>query len=139
MTKLQGELGLRGFQAVGVTFNDEVNTPDQKANLAVTGKFINDFHVGFPVGIAKRDTVMSYLGLSVMDNGWGVPQIVVIDRKGNIVTQSDSRGESTKFLTKEDTLRTYLEGLLGPASSAAGSKSGASNSKAPAKTTAKKT
>src|SRR5580765_7705688 len=47
ITKLQGELGSRGFQAVGVAFNDEVNTPNSASNAQVTSAFINQFQVGF--------------------------------------------------------------------------------------------
>src|SRR5207247_10967 len=57
ITKLQGELGPLGFQAVGVAFNDE-------ANAQVTTAFINQFQVGFPMGYAPRDSVLSYLGIS---------------------------------------------------------------------------
>ncbi len=135
MTKLQGELGPRGFQALGACFNDEVNSPDQKANLVVTKNFIDQFHVGFPVGRVPRETVLNYVGVSVIDQRWVVPQIVIIDRKGQIVAQSDPKGEATPFLQKEDYLRTYLGGLLGPEPS---SKSGATK-KAPAKPVDKKT
>jgi len=138
ITKLQGELGPRGFQAVGAVFNDEVNSPDPKTNLAVTGAFVNQFHVGFPVGRVPRDTVMSYLGLSVMDSRWVVPEIVIIDRKGQIVKQSDPKGEGTPEMQKEDALRTYFDGLLGPAPAPATSKS-ATPTKAPAKAADKKT
>jgi peroxiredoxin len=138
MTKLQGELGPRGFQALGAVFNPEVDTPDRKANMAVTKSFVDQFHVGFPVGPSSRDTVMSYLGLSVMDSGWVVPQIVIIDRKGQIVAQSNRRGEGTEYLSKEDSLRTYLNGLLGPAAASTTSKSGTTK-KGPAKTADKKT
>jgi hypothetical protein len=135
MTKLQGELGPRGFQAVGAAFNDEVNTPDQKANLAVTKNFIDQFRVGFPVGRVSRETVLSYLGVSVINRNWVVPQIVIIDRKFQVVAQSDPMGEGTTNLQKEDYLRTYLGELLGPEPS---SKSGATK-KAPAKPVDKKT
>src|ERR1700759_2903627 len=48
ITKLQSELGPQGFQAVGVTFNDEVNTPNPASNAQVTGAFVSQFQVGFP-------------------------------------------------------------------------------------------
>jgi len=138
ITKLQGELGPRGFQALGAVFNDEVNTPNQQANLAVARGFVDQFHVGFPVGRVPRDTVMNYLGLSVMDSRWVVPQLLIIDQKGQIVAQSDPKGETTPWMQKEDGLRNYINGLLGPAPAATTSKSGATK-KAPATTSAKKT
>jgi peroxiredoxin len=138
MTKMQGEMGPRGFQALGAVFNDEVQTLDPKVNMGVTSSFIRDYHVGFPVGRAPRESVMTYLGLSVMDHNWGVPQIMIIDRKGQIIVQSEGRGDNTVFLQHEDTLRTYLDGQLGSASSA-GSKSGAAKKAGPAKPADKKT
>src|SRR6185369_847976 len=50
ITKLQGELGSRGFQAVGVAFNDEVNTANPAANAKVTSNFISECGVGFTMG-----------------------------------------------------------------------------------------
>src|ERR1700749_1364937 len=73
ITKLQGELGPRGFQAVGAVFNEEVNTPNAALNAQVTANFINQFQVGFPVGYAPQASVMSYLGLSEIER-WVVPQ-----------------------------------------------------------------
>ena len=121
ITKLQGELGPRGFQALGVTFNDEVNTPNPAANAQVTGAFVKEFEVGFPVGFASRDSVLSYLGVSSIDS-WVVPQVVIIDRKGVIRAQSASRG--TADLQTESYLRKFLGDLLdeGGAKSAAPSK-----------------
>src|SRR5262249_48828887 len=126
----QNDYGSRGFQALGAVFNEEVNGADPKANLAVAGKFVNDFHVGFPVGRVPRDTTMSYLGLSVMGSRWGVPQIVMIDRKGQIVKQSDPKGEGTPEMQQEDSLRKYLDEVLG---SAAPSKTGSDKKQPPAK------
>src|SRR5450631_4828578 len=83
ITKLQGELGPRGFQALGVAFNDEVNTPNNAANAQLTASFVSQFQVGFPVGFAPRESVLSYLGISEVES-WAVPQVVIIDRKGVI-------------------------------------------------------
>lgn len=109
ITKLQGELGPRGFQALGVAFNDEVNTPSQAANAQVTANFASQFQVGFPVGYAPRESVLSYLGISDIES-WVVPQVAIIDRKGVIRAQSASRG--TTELQTEDYLRKYLGELL---------------------------
>lgn len=122
ITKLQGELGSRGFQAVGVAFNDEVNTPNSAANAQVTSSFINEFGVGFPMGYAPRPSVMSYLGLSDIER-WVVPQVVIIDRKGVVRAQSAAQG--TADLQTESYLRKYLGELLdeGGAKSATPTKS----------------
>ena len=68
ITKLQGELGPRGFQAVGAVFNDEVNTPNSASNAQVTASFVSEFQVGFPVGYAARESVLSYLGVSDIES-----------------------------------------------------------------------
>jgi peroxiredoxin len=77
LTKLSKEFPT--VQMLGVAFND--------ANGPMVTQFIRQFGVGFPVGYASRDSVVSYLSLSVMDR-WVVPQIAVIDKAGNIVAQS---------------------------------------------------
>ncbi len=104
LTKLQAELGPKGFQALGVAFNDN-------ANLLVNS-FVENFHVGFPVGYANRDDVKNYLQYDDK-TPWFVPQVVLIDRKGMIVEQSAAKG--TEELQKEDTLRAKIMALLGPA------------------------
>ena len=109
ITKLQAELGPRGFQAFGVTFNDEVNTPTPAVNAQVTAAFVSQNGVGFPVGYAPRNSVLSYLGVSDIEN-WVVPQVVIIDRKGVIRAQSAARG--TTELQTETYLRKYLGELL---------------------------
>ncbi len=137
ITKLQGELGPRGFQAYGAVFNDEVNTPNPASNAQVTGAFASQFAVGFPVGYASRASVLSYLGVSDVES-WVVPQIAIIDRKGVIRAQSASRG--TSELQTETYLRKYLGELLdeGGAKSAAPAKA-APSKEAPKKAADKKT
>ncbi|MGA3185645.1 MAG: TlpA disulfide reductase family protein [Bryobacteraceae bacterium] len=101
LTKLQSELGDKGFQPLAVAFNPN-------AGLLVND-FIQNFHIGFPVGSAPRETVTSYLQLSDNDR-WVVPQIAVIDRKGFIVAQSAPTG--TEDLQTEDKLRKLITDLL---------------------------
>jgi len=102
LTKLQKEFAGRPLQVLGTAFNDEANGP-------VVAQFIKEFNIGFPVGYTKRDSVISYLGLSVMDR-WVVPQVAVIDKKGNIVAQSDAMG--TPALQDENYMRTLIDKLL---------------------------
>jgi peroxiredoxin len=130
ITKLQGELGPRGFQALGVAFNDEVNTPNNAANAQVTANFVSQFQVGFPVGYAPRESVLSYLGVSDIES-WVVPQVAIIDRKGVIRAQSASRG--TTELQTEDYLRKYLGELLSE-----GAKTAAPSKGSPKKAVSKK-
>ena len=121
MTKLSAELAPKGLQVLGVAF-DEATA--QKAD-----SYVKQFGVGFPVGYASRETVQSYLGLSVMDR-FAVPQVVIIDRKGGIRAQSEPMG--TEQLQDENYLRTYLTGLLKETGSTTTTK------KAPATTAAAK-
>ena len=123
LTKLQKEFAAKGVVMQGVVFND--------ANGAMAAQFVKEFGIGFPVGFASRDSVISYLGLSVMDR-WVVPQVAILDRKGNIVAQSEATG--TPALQDEDYLRKLLDKLV-----AGGSASGSAvpAQKATPKTVAK--
>jgi peroxiredoxin len=111
LTKLQKEFAARGVVMQGVVFND--------ATGPMAAQFVKEFGIGFDVGFASRDAVVSYLGLSVMDR-WVVPQVAIIDRKGNVVAQSLATGSPE--LQDEAYLRTFLEKLVSGAStgSAAG-------------------
>ena len=86
---------------LGTVFND--------ASGPLAAQFVKEFNIGFPVGWASRDSVTSYLGLSVMDR-WVVPQVAILDRKGNIVAQSAATG--TPELQDEAYLRNFIEKLL---------------------------
>jgi peroxiredoxin len=101
LTKLQNELGPRGLQVIGTTFDD--SNPGKVAN------FVKQFNIGFPVGYSPTETVQSYLGLSVMDR-YVVPQVAVIDRKGMIRAQSEATG--TPNLQDEAYLRVLIDSLL---------------------------
>ena len=118
LTQLQKEFGPRGVVFLGTVFND--------ANGAMATQFVKEFSVGFPVGYATRDQVISYLGLSVLDR-WVVPQVAIIDRKGTIVAQSAATG--TPELQDEAYLRNFLDKLV--------KESATSTKAAPAKTSAK--
>ena len=75
-----------------------------------------------------RDQVVSYLGLSVLDR-WVVPQVAIIDRKGNIVAQSAATGSPE--LQEPGSLRTILDKIV--------KESGATGSVAPGAKAAPKT
>jgi peroxiredoxin len=125
LTKLQREFAARGVVMQGVVFND--------ATGPMAAQFVKEFNVGFPVGFASRDSVVSYLGLSVMDR-WVVPQVAIIDRKGNVVAQSLATGSPE--LQDEGYLRTFLEKLVkdGGAVSSSPTSSAAPAAKTVAKT-----
>jgi thiol-disulfide isomerase/thioredoxin len=128
LTQLNAEYGPRGFQALGVAFEDDV-TKDK------TAAYAQQYATGFPVGVSTRSTVFSYLGLSELERV-GVPQIVVIDRKGVIREQTSAEGGGP--LGSVDHLRPLIESLLAEgAGSKAPAKSGDAK-KAPAKKSAQK-
>ena len=103
-SKLQNELGPNGFQAVGIAFNDEVqNAP------SVLHDFVKQNSLNFPVGAATRQSVLNYLGFSLMEMV-RVPQIMIIDRKGIVRVQSQSQGSPE--LQDQVHLRPLLSGLL---------------------------
>src|SRR5437868_5190648 len=51
LSKLQTELGPKGFQALGVAINPDPNVPD----------FVRRYNVNFPVGSGTRDSAYAYL------------------------------------------------------------------------------
>jgi peroxiredoxin len=102
LSKLQTELGPRGFQALGVAFNEA--TADMVRNYTAKNS------LSIPVGYASRDDVVRYLGISVMER-LTVPQVLIIDRKGQVVAQSDPMG--TPALQDESYLRGVVINLLG--------------------------
>jgi peroxiredoxin len=101
LTRLQAEYGAKGFQAIGVAFDD--------ANAATVKAYVENQHVGIPVGFAPREAVLGYLGVSMMDRLM-VPQVVVIDRLGQVRAQSDPLG--TPELVDEAHLRGRIVELL---------------------------
>jgi peroxiredoxin len=101
LTKLYREMAPRGLQVLGIAFNDNA------AVLVPT--FVQEFGVPYPVGAASSDSVMGYLAFSVMDR-YVVPQVVVIDRKGNIRAQSPPQGDGK--LQDETYMRNLISTLL---------------------------
>ncbi len=102
MEKLYREYGPKGFQPVGAAFNDmaALLVPDYVAQLGLT----------FPVGIAPRDEVLSYIQ-HPMNEILYVPQLVFIDR--NFVIRAQYGGIETKFFDNEETnMRNEIETLL---------------------------
>jgi thiol-disulfide isomerase/thioredoxin len=110
LTKLSADLAPKGVQMLGLAFDDPPGAPQgTPPTAAMVGNYVKQFNVGFPVGIAARDTIMSYLGISVMDR-FVVPQVMIIDRKGTIRAQSDFMG--TEQLQDETYLRKFIGDLL---------------------------
>jgi peroxiredoxin len=101
LTGLQRELAPKGVQMLGVAFDDNVSGP-------VAAMYQQKYGVGFPVSFASRDTVLSYLGLSVMER-LAVPQVVIVDKSGVIRAQSQPMGSPE--LQSEANLRKLLTEL----------------------------
>jgi thiol-disulfide isomerase/thioredoxin len=101
MSRLQTEYGSKGFQSVGVAFND-------MASMLVPD-FVRDFKVNYPVGYTSRETVYSFLQ-NDPNIAMHVPQIVIIDRKGVIRHQSLPREDV--LTATEKFLREKIELLL---------------------------
>ena len=101
-TELYKEYGPRGFQPVDAAFNT-------MANMLVPD-FIKNFQIGYPVGFSTPEEVMAYLGYSVLDR-YTVPQIVWIDKKFNIRSQTTAAGDEQQLYT-ESYWRNMTETLL---------------------------
>src|SRR5579872_4553176 len=54
LSKLQTEYGPRGFQALGLAFNEEANANTIRA-------YQTQNHVNFPIGVIPRDTVLDFM------------------------------------------------------------------------------
>jgi peroxiredoxin len=102
LDKLQKELGPRGFQAIAVAFDKDVNGP-------LIADYVSKSGITYPATTAAAAQVDSFLGRTG-DVRAQVPQLVVIDRTGQIRAQSHATGE--KDLETEGYLRTLLDGLL---------------------------
>jgi peroxiredoxin len=101
LSRLYTELGPRGFQPLGVAFNE-------MASLLVPD-FIKQFQPNFPVGYAQRDPVLSFLQHPPILR-YVVPQMVLVDRKGMIRGQTPADGAEEFY--DEKSLRGKIEALL---------------------------
>jgi peroxiredoxin len=99
-TRLAAEYGSKGFQPVDVAFNT-------MANLYVRD-FVRDHHISYPVGFDSPENALGFLGFSVMER-YVVPQIVWIDRNGNIRSQTPPNGDEK--LLNEGYWRKMIETL----------------------------
>ena len=126
LTKIQADYGPKGFQALGAAFNE--------ADNAMVSNYILQNKVGFPVGPVGRDTVLSFLNLSIIER-FVVPQIVLIDKKGQIREQTEANPTAPMPLQDETHLRASIEKLLSEGGAGKAAPATGSNNKA---TTAKK-
>src|SRR5437588_5925643 len=80
LSRLQQDLGPRGFQAVAVAF-------DANVSGAQMADFVKRSRVAFPVGSTSAGKVDGFLGRAAGER-FQVPQVVVLDRAGTIRAQS---------------------------------------------------
>lgn len=92
-TQLYKEYGSRGFQPVGVAFNEDLFAKDT-APANVVNDFVQKFNVGYPVGWTDRQKVLDFLGFTAFDR-LVVPQMVWIDRKGMVRAKTLVTGTDT--------------------------------------------
>lgn len=102
LEKLYREYGPKGFQPVGVAFNDmaALLVPDYIARVGAT----------FPIGIGSRDEVLTYIQ-HPPDQILYVPQLLFIDKK--FVIRGQYGGLDTDFFNDEEkNMRNMIEMLL---------------------------
>jgi peroxiredoxin len=101
LNRLYKEYGPRGFQPLGVAFNE-------MATLLVPD-YIRQFQLTFPVGVAARDQVIDFLQYPPARIMY-VPQLVFIDRKG--IIRAYYPGNDKFFENEEPNMRAEIEALL---------------------------
>ncbi len=121
LEKFYREYGSRGFQPVGVAFNDmaALLVPDYVKQLGLT----------YPVGIAPREEVIAYIQHPMAQILY-VPQLVFIDR--NFVIRGQYSGTDDFFKNEEANMRNIIEKLVKEPAKANGGRSGRPGARKPA-------
>jgi thiol-disulfide isomerase/thioredoxin len=112
INQLYIELGPRGFQPIGIAFDNGISGP------GVTN-YVQHFKIIYPVEYTSSANVDTYLGRAGGER-LQVPQIVVIDRKG--VIRAQSRPVREVNLENENYLRNLIDTLLKETASTAAAK-----------------
>jgi len=102
-SRIYKDLGPEGFLPIGIAFNEGVSAP-------MVNQFVHEFGATYPIGLGRKETVLSFLGISIMDMSWVVPQIAIIDRKGMIRAQTAPKGSPE--MQTETWLRAFIGNLL---------------------------
>jgi thiol-disulfide isomerase/thioredoxin len=105
MAKLQSEFGAKGLQVIDIAVN-------ANADLLVEN-FAKDFQVNFPVGWTNSEQMQSFMGFA--SQRYVVPQLALIDRKGNIHWQTPATTDDGNWekIMNQDAIRQHIEELLG--------------------------
>ena len=103
LNSLQGEMGTRGLQSIGVVFGPH----SDEQHVVYTKDYLK---LAYPLGFtttANVDTFLGRAGNEILN----IPQVVVIDRAGTIRASSGRRPGDPK-LENEEKLRDLIEALL---------------------------
>lgn len=100
LSRLQNEYGPRGFQALGVAFNNGASM--------LAPEFVKENAVAYPVGLSDFRAVFSFLRIPT--KGAKLPLIAVIDRKG--VIRAQMMGDERLVSNEDRVLRAAIEPLL---------------------------
>ena len=105
LTKLQNELGARGFQALDVALD-----PDAKSSVPT---FVSQFHPSFPVGFtADYPEVVKFLQLPSTQRPF-YPLFSIVDRAGVIQFEATGRDQVlANEAAEEQNLRTEILKVL---------------------------
>lgn len=101
--RLDTELGPRGFQPIGIAFDNGISGP-------AVSNFVRKLDISYPVGYASSRVVDGVLRRAPTERMM-VPQIVVFDRDGVVRARSRPIGEQN--LENEDYMRSLIVSLLG--------------------------
>jgi len=101
IAQLNGDLGPKGFQPVGVA----INTMD----IPTVMSFVQQTGANYPVGVSEKNAALDFMGISIMER-WVVPQLVLIDRKGTVRYQTPPLG--AEEVQNQAWLREKIEELL---------------------------
>ncbi len=102
LSKLQKELGAQGFQPIAVAVNPMA--------IMLVPDFVREFGVTFPVGASEKNPALDFMHINEVTDRWVVPQLAIIDRKGQIRVQTPYNGDEK--LQTEANVRSIIEGLL---------------------------
>lgn len=101
LQRLYAEYGSKGFQPIGVAFNDGA--------LKTLPNYLQGLRLTYPIGAGDRYKVVDFLQHPIMLTLW-TPQLLIVDKKGMIRYQFP--GTDKFFRNEEENLRNLLVELL---------------------------
>jgi thiol-disulfide isomerase/thioredoxin len=101
LSAIQKDYAPRGVQVLAAAFNDGAQS--------LLPAFLAQFHPAFPVGWEDRVSTLSFMQISVLNQGY-VPKVVFIDRAGTI--QKQFEGQDGFFTDPDKNTRAALDEML---------------------------